>query len=435
MVKKSLIGAIILGAGLALAGKAVAQSQDGFYKRTGDFMLVSDYMHTLDTTKETTVESLIKGGNVKSIYAVDPVIGLQSRIDFLNSDEGKGFYKEEERQLLIGRYNDFIANISKEKRTNYSKSLEQLSLAVKDGAISPKELEGVENGTYMIVKEGIDYTVGKYTALALVNVDSQKEKPVVLSLPDSVKKAGEVENSRLGGATNESNDSLLKAIANYPSIEALKSAPLSGNGKVTEAEIRKMSPLSGNGKVTEAEIRKIRNNIRKEARGKTLWSLTAGANSNFKFDDYGLNVGFRAYPFINKKIGLGLSGDVNFGLNKNLDSHTETLQSGRTFIGTVNEKNRFSVGLTGELQLDWFLLGGGIELGSSIIESSEKILRYEQVLKSNLTSFQNSKIFGDIHTGVEIPITEKLGLDALFGYSWKRGIYFTVGSNLKQLNK
>lgn len=392
MAKKSLIAALAFGAGLAFAGNAYAQSNDNFYNRTGDFMLVSNYMNDLSRTKTTSMDDLLKGGNVTSIYAVDAIKGLKSRIEFLNSARGKSFYNDEERNLLIGRFNGFIAEISKEKRSsNYSKSLEQLSSAAKDGTISPNELLEVEDGTYMIVKEGTDKKVGKYSVLALVKL-----------------KGGKVYDEINGK----------KIILDYV-------------GEVTKDKISDVIRKD----ITKVKIQdeKEKPAIKEEAK-KTLWSLTFGVNSNSQFDNFGGSFGFRAYPFENKNVGLGIAGDVNFGLDKIVDSYKDELIDNLSAVGIVSETDNFSIGLSGEAQVGPILLGAGIDYDNKIIKKTAEILDGSDVIKSNSDSTSKKEIFGKIYVGAEIPITKAFGIGALVGYNWKDGLYFGIKNNIK-LNK
>jgi len=388
---------IALTAGLALAGNAYTQEtkDNSFYNRTGDFMLVSQYMNSIDKTKETSIESLLRGGNVTASYAIDAITGIKSRLQFLNSARAKSFYSDEERKLLIGRYNSFIAELAKEKRSsNYSKSLEQLSRAANDGTLSPNELKDVENGTYMLVKEGTDKKVGKYSLYALVSVglnDSIKQEiNAVKQKEDSTKQN---EDSTKSGKIFTFQDNLFRDIFGYGTNSALKSKA-------------------------------------KKSAKKTTSSLTLGVNSNKYFDNFGANVGFRVYP-AGGIVGLGISADGIYGLDKNIESYTETLSSGRSVAGSKDKKNIYSAGLSGELQVGPLILGGGARLENSIIATDEKILKAGEVVKSNSNSVINQEVFGNVYAGIEVPVTKTFGLGATIGYDWGNGMFFGIKSNIK----
>jgi hypothetical protein len=422
-MKKSLIKTIALAAGLALAGNAYTQQtkDNSFYNRTGDFMLVSQYMHPLNKEKETSIESLLRGGNVTASYAIDAIDGLNSRIQFLNSARAKNFYSDEERKLLIERYNGFIAEIAKEKRSsNYSKSLEQLSRAANDGTLSPSELKDVEDGIYMLVKEGTDKQVGKYSLYALVNVglkDSIKQNEVITVKPkeystkvkvkeDSVKP--EEYSTRKSDKVFTFQDDLFRDIFNS------EIKPSKENSTVKPEKI-----------AIKQEIKPVKKST------KTISSLTLGVNSNMDFDNFGASVGFRVYP-AGGIVGLGIAADGNFGLDKNIDSYNDVLFDNLSAVGTVDETNKSSIGLSGEMQIGPLFLGGGIDYSNKITEKNVKILEGDEIIKSNSDSVPINEFFGKVYAGLEVPVTKTFGLGALVGYDWEDGLYFGIKSNIKQ---
>jgi hypothetical protein len=78
---------LVLGLTLGSAGYMGAEGiNDSFFNRTGDFIFVTQYMHKLDRKEKTSIDSLLRGGNITRIYAIDPVEGINSRIRFLGSE-------------------------------------------------------------------------------------------------------------------------------------------------------------------------------------------------------------------------------------------------------------------------------------------------------------------------------------------------------------
>jgi hypothetical protein len=159
-------------AGMLAAGNAYAQNiDDSFFNRTGDGILVSQYMQKLDRNAKISIDSLLRGGNVTKRYVIDAVAGINEIIKRLNSPRAKEFYSEEQRKNLIDRYQSFLYEINREKRSpNYKKSLEVLSKAAEDGVIEPAEIADVEDGVYMLIKKGKDKDKKNYGVFALARI-------------------------------------------------------------------------------------------------------------------------------------------------------------------------------------------------------------------------------------------------------------------------
>jgi hypothetical protein len=371
---------LVLGLTLGSAGYMGAEGiNDSFFNRTGDFIFVTQYMHKLDRKEKTSIDSLLRGGNITRIYAIDPVEGINSRIRFLGSERAKEFYSEEERRDLIGRYKSFLNEICKEKRNpNYKKSLENLSKAVMDGEIEPKELEDVEAGTYMVVKEGIDKEKGVYSVFALARIGEKSE-----ALPSE----------------KETPKSSIKAPEKI--IPEEQQLPLPEPPKETEKE------------------------------NYTQLSLITEADSNFAFNTFGGTVGLRVAPFRNKKIGLGALLDANFSLDKTIDSYTDVLTDRLSTAGSVTDTNIFSIGGSLEMQYGPLFLGGGIDYKSWIRESIAKIIKDGQITDSNSDSTPNRQVFGKIYGGAEFPIGNVWKLGATVGYDGGKGAYFGLRNTFR----
>ncbi len=226
----ALMGALAAGA----AGKAVAQSvDDSFYNRTGDFVFVTSYMNQINRNENTNLNAMIRGGNIKKIYAVDAIEGIKSRLKFLYSDRAKKFYGNEElRNDLLGRYQSFLSELSKQKLPG-KKSLEALSSAVSDGTIEPKELGDVEDGVYIIVKEGTDKVTGPYYVPALVRLVTETNP----NFPDQRKQIVEVQAPKEIPSTQTQTNSATPAylvlgantnfdLNNYSAVAGIEVRPL-----------------------------------------------------------------------------------------------------------------------------------------------------------------------------------------------------------------
>jgi len=163
----------------------------------------------------------------------------------------------------------------------------------------------------------------------------------------------------------------------------------------------------------------------------SVWSLIAGANVNSDFDKYGLSLGLRTNPFKNEEIGLGLTADFGFGKDKQVDSQRILLSRGKEFIGEINEINNHSLGLSAELQLSNFIIGGGFDYSNYISETNEKLIRGEETLDSSSNSVLEGKIYGKGYMGLEFQPTKKWGIGATIGYHGKDKLQFGIRNKIK----
>lgn len=440
---------------MALIGAAKAGAQeidDSFYNRTGDFRFVTQYMHPLPRDTRISIDSLISGPNVTSRYAIDPIVGLNNRIKFLEADKPKQVNSEEERKheeerkLLIERYQSFISEILKEKRSsNYGKSLATLTSAVKDGIINPEEFEGVEDGVYMLVKEGkANGCNNPYSVVALVRLSKDSlecyetsikpqeprkdSKDIPLALPEAPKTPEAQCNPEVYG------------------LDLTKPIPQVGYyppNLCPKPEVRKKdySTLYGGLPgfplfLPEApkEISKVLEEKKiedKKQKGVYL-SLIAQGNANSAFDNFGGSLGL---GIGNEKVRIAALVDASLGLDKLVDSYSGPLSAGRTAYGTVTDTNAFSVGLSAEAQLGPFVFGSGADYSNWIRKTVEQILDSSgDVVKSNTNSLVNSGITGKVYGGVELPLSDSWKLGVVGGYDGRNGGYFGV-RNVFRLNQ
>jgi hypothetical protein len=165
-----------------------------------------------------------------------------------------------------------------------------------------------------------------------------------------------------------------------------------------------------------------------------VWSLIAGGNFNSAFDKYGLSLGARVNPFRNEKIGLGLTADFGLGKDKQVDSHYFKFSEGEEYFGEINEIDNRSLGLSAELQLYNFIVGGGFDYSKNISETNEKLIRGKETLDSSSNSIAEGKVYGKGYLGLELQPTKKWGIGATIGYHGKDGLQFGV-RNIIKLNK
>jgi hypothetical protein len=147
---------------------------------------------------------------------------------------------------------------------------------------------------------------------------------------------------------------------------------------------------------------------------KPYWALTAGVNSNAK-DNIEASLGARYNPA--KNFGLGVSADVGFEKGRNLETYSETLGSGRSVYGEINEKDIFSVGFSGEIKAGPFIIGGGVAKRSSLRDTIEQIKRYDEILKANSNSASASETTGKAYGGFEL-MGKRFGVDVIGGYKF-----------------
>jgi hypothetical protein len=255
----------------------------------------------------------------------------------------------------------------------------------------------------MLVKGGTDKKVGKYSVLALVNL---KDRTPAKTEPTSFYDEVDGKKIIIDYAGGVKNDEINCAIKNdmqkqYAQKETLKEE----------------TPV------------KVKSTKEKKS-GKTLWSLTAGAEGNTNLDNFGGNIGFRCYPN-GGKLGFGLAAEGSIGLDKIIKSYRDLLIDNLSTVGNARRTNDFSLGLSGELQLGPFLIGAGAKYNSSITEKTVELFEGNDVIKSNSDSDLKKEIFGKVYAGIEVPLSSSFGLDALGGYDGKDGIFFGLKSNIK----
>ncbi len=398
-----------LAAGSAAVANAQSNPNDPIFNTpTGDFIFVTDYMHNTNRNESTNIDSLVKGGNVTRIYALSPEAAIQSRIKFLDSARAKDFYSQEERLDLIGRYKNFLSELSKQKIAPSAKSLEGLSNAVRDGTINPVELKDVEDSIYAIVKEGVDKTTGPYSVFYLTRLTSETT-PV--QYQEKIKKL-----------ENDYND-LVKKMSELEK-KASKEAP----------EPSLQLPTPERGKLPLPQVPAIPKKAEEE--NYVPISLVTELNSNFVFNTFGGAVGVRLAPFKDKKLGLAGLLDLNFSLDKPIDSYSDSLSAGRSAYGTINETGASSIGLLAELQYGPLFIGGGANLQSWTANVLEQILDSSgSVIKSNANSTPNRQVFGKIYGGAEFPIGDIYKLGATIGYDGKNGAYFGLRNTFRLNSK
>lgn len=378
---------LVLGLAAGSAGAVSAQEavdNSVFNTPEGDFVFVTDYMHETNRNEITDINALVKGGDSRKgvkpkIYALDPSVAIQSRIKFYNSARAKQFYSQEQRLDLIGRCQNFLAELKAKKIAPSKKSLEALSVALSDGTINPEELKDVENSVYAIVKEGYDNKVGNYAVFYLTELTSEPTisqfKAIAKAYHDLVEKS-----------TKD-----LEQKAQTPVIEAPKQ---------------------------KKDYRSI--------------YLQAQQTTNGDLDSHTTSLGARFNPFQKVDIGFGANLDIGFGLDKETDSYSALLSAGRTANGTMTDTGKFSIGGSLEAQFGPLLIGGGFDYKNWIQNVVEQILDSSgNVVKSNTNSIPNRQIFGKVYTGVELPIGDAMRLGMVAGYNMKDGGYFGFRVGLK----
>lgn len=444
-----------LALGLALGGtigtvKAYSQEiNDSFWNRTGDFAMVTDYKHDLKRDEVISIDSIMSGGNVKNIYAIDPIVGFSNRIKSLKQrlsiPEAKrlkedGFYTDEQICLLIKRYQGFINELQKLKRPNYSKSLENLTQAVKDGTVIPRELENVEGGYYFLVKEGTGAIPGPCSPL-----ENKTPRPyavyalVKLSNKDGSQYPDLISITEIDAPVEKESEKI---------VEELPSPKVDDKPKAEEKPIVKSTPilpeepkskiiLKPKEEVVSVDVPKAPERTWEEETGRNKQkgvyvSLLAEGTSNFVPDYFSGNLGIRLNPINNKNIGFGAALDVGFGLDRLVDSYTCPLSAGRTGIGAITETNQSLIGLLADLQLGPVVIGGGLNCQNWLKTISEKIVDpCGDVVKSNTNSLPNRQVFGKVYGGVEVPLSDTVKLGATVGYDGRNGMYAGLRSIIK----
>lgn len=409
-------------AGTVFAEKAI---DSVFNTPTGDFVFVTDYMHKTNRNEITDVNALLKGGNVKRIYALDPSVAIQREIAFLNSERGKEFYgekkdgrrlvgkfqnfldrfyrgaeKDEQRLKLISRYQNFLNELKRQNIVADKKSLEALSLGVGDGMLYPKEFISIKDGIYAIVKEGHDSEVGDYTVLYLTRLVSETTPTQYQA------KIKELENNY--------NDLVKKE-----EEERRKLSELEQKTQTPELPLILPEPPAPKEKTQAPETKK-------EKDYRSVW-LQAQQTANGDLTSYITSVGARVNPFKDADISFGANLDVGFGLDNLVDSYTGQLSAGRTASGTITDTNKLSIGGSLEAQFGPFILGGGIDYKTWVRNVVEQILD----VKSNNNSTPNRQVFGKAYGGIEVPLGDNVKLGVIGGYNGKDGAYFGIRGGVK----
>jgi hypothetical protein len=150
-------------------------------------------------------------------------------------------------------------------------------------------------------------------------------------------------------------------------------------------------------------------------------SLILQEGSNFDFNTFETSAGLR---FGNEKFALGVLVDASIGLDKRIETYSSPLSAGRTAYGTVDNTNRFSVGLSAEAMWSHLVFGAGIDYSNLVKKTVEQINdKNGNTLKSNINSEPDRQVFGKAYVGAEIPITDSWKLGAIFGYNGRDGTY------------
>jgi hypothetical protein len=369
MTKKSLISALAIGAGLALAGNADAQTA----KPNASFDYASH--RNVPAIDGRCYEGVIFNYtlllNGKIAQTDKPSVKILSRWFYDIDNDGK-FGKAEEDAIKKGipiyMHEEFnkAANAKVGEFLSAAEEYKELYNSLKETTISKDE-------------------VSKYQA----RIDDLEKK-----LRESGRACG-LEEKTLSFRPNLSMDLI-------PALPVPEEISIGGTPSAKPAKTSDFKPY---------------------------WALTAGANTNTTFDNLEANLGARFYPA--KGLGFGVAADVGFGKDKILDSYEDVLIDNLKAVGTARGTNNFSLGLSGELQLGPFLLGAGADYNSRIKEKTVELLEGDEVIKSNSDSIFETGFSGKVYGGVEIPISKKFGVDVIGGYKFNSGAFGGVKLNFK----
>jgi hypothetical protein len=249
---------------------------------------------------------------------------------------------------------------------------------------------------------------GKFTE---VDLAARKSGKLIYMHPDFNKKA----NSEIKRVLENMVQS--KHIATAEKLELAKETLGKEVGGYPYNE--KVEPKNDyNPKLDEPELKKEKN----ELETSSVIGVNA-SNADSKWDNFGASLGRRFYPFRNKQIGLGGAIDLGFGPNKEVDSYEKQLSRGKMFYGDVNEAN-LSLGVSAELQLYNFIVGGGLGLSGYLSETNERVIRNNEITESNKNSEVGVKLLGKVYGGVEfnIPKTKGWRAGATIGYTTKNQV-------------
>lgn len=411
MKKSSWIRTAAVGLGLAAVGMLYGQSskapEPSLYK-TQDGILDTNYFNRLPRDTDTDVNSLLEGGNVTSLTALDPISVLKGKLNYLKKDlRPKNFYNSEEnpktytaaeeaRFRLINIYEQLLTKVSSEKRTpEYYKSLEKLakSISVSDPILTTKELEGILGGlTYVLDKQGKKSNGQGYDVPMLVyfpevqttqaqsnagtgSVQIQSQPPALLTpLPPRT-----TDVPRNPAA----NESLITPKTGYNEKQALPlpETPIETPKKKSDLELSVdvlASPNMVGGRV----------------------GLTG------KLFDLGSGIETRG--------GIGISGAYGFSETVSSSKSDPNSATGRYFVYTTTNENMIKLGLDASLSI-------GDKNGNLFIGGGPNVWIYGQ--KSSVDLFDSS---GSIKPNSNTELGATLGLDAYLGYQVK-WLRFLVG--------
>lgn len=175
---------------------------------------------------------------------------------------------------------------------------------------------------------------------------------------------------------------------------------------------------------SEVLKRKEQKKLQKDGRLSLILRGTADTN----FNNFGGGIGLQYTPIKN----LGVSILANFSKSKDENiSYTQT-PAFKDIYGEIrkDEINSFSIGPSFELQIGPLFIGGGFNYWNWIEKTEEKIIKSTEVKKSNINSVPNSKIFGNMYTGLEFKF-KNFGLGASMGYDTKEGPYVGARTTIR----
>ena len=195
MKKSSWVKGAAVALGLAVGGMLYGQStipqppEPTPTYRTNDGIFATPKRIPFSRDQDIYLKQYLGDGKDATFYALDPEIILKGKINYLkeNSLEVKRHYTPEARQREIAYCESILKQVSNEKRdSGYFQSLKKLEDAVKDGIVTPKELEGIEgNVTY-----GLGEKSKAFDVPMLIYFPAEESKPIIEGLETPTKKVG-----------------------------------------------------------------------------------------------------------------------------------------------------------------------------------------------------------------------------------------------------
>lgn len=419
-LKKLGLTGIVLGALLAfLAPKANAGGQreevkqpnqpektslnlDAFNRTVGDFVFVTDYMHRINRNEKTNINALIKGGDVKSIYVLDPSQAIKSRINFMHSPRAKEFYSEEQRFNLISRYQNFLNELKRQKIAPSKESLEQLSTAVMDGTINPKELKNVEDNIYAIVKEGVDRQTGPYSVFYLTALTSE--------------------------ITSSQYQAKIKQLENaFNNLIEAQKPELSLEPPIPPKDIQKEEYI-----LPEPELEKKKEEDKKAIPLSFFFDFIGGPGLGVTENLEGKIMSSTGMIGLNIGIGIGnhfaLAVNGGYGFPEKVGSKEITFPNRVIFEGKKDRTDFATIGISAEAHLplsNYFdlFLGAGPNVWFYTEKSLEKMMKNGNEIKSNSNSVSETDISGRFYLGAQgTPKDSALLLGAGVLYDTRKGL-------------